>query len=208
MFVGAHMFRSPVLLSCGLIAATLIFGGLLEKKLDAPPPPVQASRATPAPIAQMPTAPQAPQVQAANRPPGNPFPNNDMQQGQGRRAGTVELRADKQGHFNAPVEINGRAFTMLVDTGATVLTLSHEDARKALLIVPTTDFKVPIQTAGGQMKVAAVKLNRVAIGPISVRDLQAYVLPPGVGAPSLLGMNFLRSLSSYEVKDNKMIMRN
>ena len=58
------------------------------------------------------------------------------------------------------------------------------------------------------MKVAAVKLNRVAIGPISVRDLQAYVLPPGVGAPSLLGMNFLRSLSSYEVKDNKMIMRN
>jgi predicted aspartyl protease len=41
-----------------------------------------------------------------------------------------------------------------------------------------------------------------------VRDLEALVLPAGTGNTSLLGMNYLRSLSSYEVKADKMIMRN
>jgi aspartyl protease family protein len=124
------------------------------------------------------------------------------------RAGSVELKADAQGHFRAPVDLNGRNVMMLVDTGATTLTLTHEDARKAALIVSAADYRHPVNTAGGAMKVAQVRIAQVAVGPITVRDLQAHVLPPGTGNMSLLGMNFLRALSSYEVKDSKMIMRN
>lgn len=205
------MFRSPILLACGLTGITLILGGILNNKLDsapAAPPPAQAqqqvARAAPAPV--MSTGPQS--APAARQPSTAAYDLQQQQQQQTRRAGTVELRAGANGHFMAPVDINGRSFNMMVDTGASVLTLSQEDARKAMLIIPSTDYKVPANTAGGVVKVAPVKLNRVSIGPIVVRDLQAYVLPPGISGPSLLGMNFLRALSSYEVRDNKMIMRN
>lgn len=204
------MLRSPVLLACGLTGITLIIGGILDKKLDPPPPPPvsapaqqQVARAAPTPV----MATGQPNTIPVRQPSSVA---NDLQQQQQptRRAGTVELRASNNGHFMAPVEINGRSFNMMVDTGASVVTLSHEDARKAMLVVPPTEYKVPANTAGGVVKVALVKLNRVSIGPIVVRDLQASVLPAGINAPSLLGMNFLRALSSYEVKDNKMIMRN
>src|SRR4051812_26128095 len=45
--------------------------------------------------------------------------------------GTVELDREADGHFYADVQVNGATLHMLVDTGATIIALSREDARSA-----------------------------------------------------------------------------
>jgi len=205
------MATSSLALAGGLVGVTLIVAGIVQSRLDQSSPIALPQQQIAAPQAVQPVtapsekpqaAPSAPQRIAA--PPVREVQNQEPQ----RRFGSVELKADETGHFHAKVDINGRSFDMLVDTGATTIALTHDDARKAAINVAPSDFRYPINTAAGVLKAARVRLTRVAIGPIMVRDLEAQILPPGTGKTSLLGMNFLRGLSSYEVKDNKMIMRN
>ena len=204
------MAASPFYLAGGILSVSLIIAGVIQSRIEQreriPDPPTQTA-ATQAPLSPPVTAPQAPADPAPQRRVAAPPPPPELQQAQ-RRYGSVELKAGTDGHFVAPVDINGRQFKMLVDTGATMLTLSYEDARKAAINVSPADFRHPVSTAGGAMKAARVKVSRVGVGPLMVRDLEALVLPAGTGTSSLLGMNYLRSLSSYEVKADRMIMRN
>lgn len=123
--------------------------------------------------------------------------------------GGVELvlfrRAD--GHFVADVAVNGVAVTMLVDTGASTLTLSYEDAGRVGLQVDQLSFSVRILTANGVSEAAPARLDRVALGPIAVNRVRALVARPGRLNESLLGIGFLSRLESYEVRGDQMILR-
>jgi len=199
-------------LAGGVVGVTLIIAGVLqttlEKRIPEQEPARQAQSAPkPPPSAAMPPSAATENPSTIQRRIAAP-PNPTEQQQPLRRISSVELKANAAGHFVAQVDVNGRQFSMLVDTGATMLTLSHDDARKAAIPVTSTDFKHSVNTAAGPLKVARVKVGRVGVGPLMGRDLEALVLPAGTGNTSLLGMNYLRSLSSYEVKADKMIMRN
>jgi aspartyl protease family protein len=123
--------------------------------------------------------------------------------------GRVEVvlfrRAD--GHFAADMTVNGVAVTMLVDTGASALTLSDEDARRVGLPVNRLAYSVRIQTANGISAAAPATLDRVALGPIALSRVRALVAQPGRLNESLLGIGFLSRLESYEVRGNRMILR-
>jgi aspartyl protease family protein len=54
---------------------------------------------------------------------------------------------------------------------------------------------------------ALVSLNEVAIGPIVRRDVRALVSEEGALGQSLLGMNFLGDLSSFEMRRDELILR-
>jgi aspartyl protease family protein len=124
---------------------------------------------------------------------------------QGERSVRIRRRGD--GHFIAKAQINGQTVPMLVDTGATSIVLKPADARAAGIDIDRLSFTVPVQTANGPAFAAAVRLRQIALGSIVVEGLDALVARPGVLQESLLGMNFLRRLRSYEFSGDFLTLR-
>ncbi len=121
--------------------------------------------------------------------------------------GKVELRAGAHGHFNASARINGRAVSVLVDTGASMVALSYEDAEHAGIFVRPGDFTAQVRTANGVAKVAPVMLDSVSIGDITMYDVRAAVSEPGRLGTTLLGMTFIGRLSRAEMRGDVLILQ-
>jgi aspartyl protease family protein len=120
---------------------------------------------------------------------------------------TVELRAGSFGHYRAPAEINGRQVEVLVDSGATLVVLSHEDAERVGLRLGAEDYSQRVSTANGVARVAPVLLDRISIGEVSVRHVEAAVSEPGKLAQSLLGMTFLGRLQRVDMRGGILILQ-
>ena len=120
---------------------------------------------------------------------------------------TTVLDGDRAGHFQAEVSIEGRRIPMMVDTGASIVALTYEDAALAGIRPFPSDFTAAISTANGQVAFAPVRLREVRVGDITVRDVAAMVAPRGRLGTSLLGMSFLKQLRSFEVVDNRLTLR-
>ena len=118
--------------------------------------------------------------------------------------GGVNLRADARGHFNAAFRINGKSFDGLVDTGASMVAINETIARRLGFGVNSLDFKYPISTANGQTMAAYLKLDRVEIGTIRVQNVDAMVLKDNALSNMLVGMSFLKQLSSFKVSGGEM----
>lgn len=116
----------------------------------------------------------------------------------------VDLPVGPGGHFRASVEINGRAVPMLVDTGASYVALSAEDADRLGVITRPSDFTITMYTANGRAKAAPVRLHAVHIDTLSVYDVDAVVAQPGAMSSSLLGMSFLRRLTRFEAQPDRL----
>jgi aspartyl protease family protein len=141
-----------------------------------------------------------PKVETAQQAEAKPAPDAPSSDG-------VELRADRRGQYEASIEINGRAVDTLVDTGATYVTLSYEDAARAGIYPRDADFTWRSQTANGTTRNAPVMLDRLQIGSIMVRNVQAVVAEPGRLHVSLLGMSFLQKLRKFEIRSGKLLLQ-
>jgi aspartyl protease family protein len=122
-------------------------------------------------------------------------------------ASTLTVSADLQGHFVVHPTLDGRRVRMLVDTGATVVALSHGDARLAGIQVASRDFTRKMFTANGTVHVAPVRIKEIRVGEIAVRDVEAVVLPEGRLHTSLLGMSFLRQIRGFEISQGRLMLR-
>lgn len=122
------------------------------------------------------------------------------------RGTTVELRAGRGGHFVTTAYLNGRPVQVMVDTGASIVALSHEDAQRAGVYVRPSDFTHRVNTANGTARIAPVTLDSVSIGDITVRDVSAAVSEPGRLQTSLLGMTFLGRLSRTEMRSGVLVL--
>jgi aspartyl protease family protein len=116
-------------------------------------------------------------------------------------AAVTEIKADERGHFITKAEIDGSDITVMVDTGASVIALSYEDADDIGLRPGSLTYDTPVMTANGQINAARVTLRRVEIDGVRVRDVAGMVLPAGSMSGSLLGMSFLSHLRSFRVED-------
>lgn len=124
-----------------------------------------------------------------------------------RVIGGVEIRANANGHFETRAEINGRNVDVMVDTGATVVALTYEDARGAGIRLDASDFKHQVSTANGTARVASITLDKVAIDDIIVRNVRAVVAEPGKLHVTLLGMSFLSRLSRAEMSRGVLLLQ-
>lgn len=115
------------------------------------------------------------------------------------------LRRAFDGHFYADTQINGSTVRMLVDTGASGIALTRDDARKAGVGISIGMPNVVGQGAGGEVKGEYVMLDRVSLGSESVASVPAVVLDGG--GMSLLGQSFLSEFASVEIKGDKMVLR-
>ncbi len=116
----------------------------------------------------------------------------------------VTLRAGGHGHFEADAEINGRPIDVMVDTGATIVALTHEDAERAGIYLRPSDYTHQVATANGIAKIAPVMIDSISIGSITVRQVQGAVSERGKLHQTLLGMSFLGRLSRVDMRSNTL----
>jgi aspartyl protease family protein len=117
----------------------------------------------------------------------------------------VSLPRSGDGHFYADVSIDGVPSRMLVDTGASVIALTGEDAR-AMGVTWSPDQVQPIgQGASGEVKGVPVTLDRVQLGNRELQSVQAVVIPEGLSI-SLLGQSFLERIGKVEISGNTMVL--
>lgn len=119
---------------------------------------------------------------------------------------TVELTASDNGHFLTAADVNGYPIDVLVDTGATTVTMTYEDAERAGIFLSPSDFTRTGRTANGSANFAPVRLSTVRIGDIVVRDVEAGVAEPGKLHVTLLGMSFISKLSRADIRDGRLIL--
>jgi len=120
---------------------------------------------------------------------------------------SMTLTADPGGHFFVDATINGNRIHMMVDTGASTVALSRDDARRIGIALQPGDFKGKVSTANGIVPVAPVMLKEVAIGEVAVADVPAVVFPDNRLQVGLLGMSFLSRLSHFEVAGGRLVLQ-
>ncbi len=117
----------------------------------------------------------------------------------------LTIRASAGGHFVIEADVDGADIRFMVDTGATEVMLTPEDAARIGFDLRARHFTRQFRTAGGVIRAAPVTLRRLRIGQLVLRDVEAWVneTPSHI---SLLGMSFLKRLDGYEVEDGKLIL--
>ncbi len=112
--------------------------------------------------------------------------------------GELVIQRSQDGHFYTLGHINGHELKFMVDTGASLVSVSEAFARKALL---RTGRSTTFRTANGERPGRIVDGVSISIGPIVVSNLQVGVgLTGGDDNEALLGQSFL---SKFDVRMGK-----
>ncbi|MDB5800890.1 MAG: hypothetical protein JWL63_1829 [Rhodocyclales bacterium] len=117
---------------------------------------------------------------------------------------SITLVADLQGHFIAAGSINGAPVTFLVDTGASSVALTTQQAKMAGIDY-TAGERGYANTANGVVQTWRVMLDKVTINGLTLQNVEGTVLPAGSNV-ALLGMTFLNRLNMSR-EGNTMILK-
>ena len=115
---------------------------------------------------------------------------------------TVRIPIASDGHFWVEAEVNGRPVRFMVDSGASITTISSDIARAAGVQIGSD--RAVVSTANGPAMVARGRAERLEIGPIERTDFPIHVIDQR--GLNLLGMNFLSSLDSWRVEGNYLVL--
>jgi len=128
----------------------------------------------------------------------------------GRLAGeadnAVVIARGMDGHFGIRANVENRPMMMMVDTGASFVTLTPEDAVAIGVNMSGLRFSMPIRTANGEIRAAPITIKKLAIGSIERKDVAALVAPPRSLDQSLLGMSFLNTLTGYAIAGDRLVL--
>jgi len=130
-------------------------------------------------------------------------PQSDTAPAVGEAASVVK---SDDGHYWAEAAVNGEEVRFLVDTGASAVALTPDDALRLGFDPKTLNYSFTVTTASGQARAAEVKLNTVAVAGAEVDNVDAYVIESGL-KQSLLGMTYLGRLSQFEATRSALILR-
>jgi len=158
----------------GLAAVAAVFGG-------------QAPSGTPVAV---PTAAMAPVRQAAE-------PSRFTAEG-------IAIARDATGQFHLDLAVNGTPTRFLIDTGADLVALTMADAERAGLPVDPGAFRPILRTASGEGLGAPVKLERLEVGQVELRDIDAVVVKDL--DTSLLGQSVLARMGRVELSGDRMVL--
>lgn len=118
---------------------------------------------------------------------------------------TASLRKEGDGHYWATARVNGVTVKFLVDTGATMISLTRRDARRIGVNTDKLVRSVDVRTASGRVKAGTVNIKKIEIDDVELQDVSAVVLEEGLEY-SLLGMSFLNRLEGWDVTPNAIVV--
>lgn len=119
--------------------------------------------------------------------------------------GQISVPRAADGHYYIMLEVNGAPVRFVVDTGASEMVLTHEDARRAGLNLDDLAYVGRAQTANGEVSIAPVWLDRVALGPVVDTNVSASVNAGDMGQ-SLLGMSYLQRFERVEISGGELVL--
>lgn len=120
--------------------------------------------------------------------------------------GQVMLIRGRDGQFDAEAMVNGEPVNFLVDTGASAVVLTQDDAVRAGIDVQGLSYNIPVATANGRTTAARVTIGVLAVGDVERQRVPAMVARPEALNTSLLGMTFLNTLWSFEIRGDRLIL--
>ncbi len=115
---------------------------------------------------------------------------------------TVKIPRDDHGMYRVKGKINQMPIDFLVDTGASMLALNANQA-KALGIPYKEGQLTMVETASGQAPAYRVQLNKVSLGQIEIKNVDALIVDGSSPKEALLGMSFLKHL---EMENSSSVM--
>jgi aspartyl protease family protein len=175
------MLRLAAIALIGAVSAAASAEAVISLARDHPGPPLrQAETAAPAVAAASDTAPATGQ------------------------AASIDKAQD--GHYWAEAAVNGQEVRFLVDTGASAVALTPDDAQRLGFEPSSLNYAFTVNTASGQARAAEVNLTTVAVAGAEVDNVQAYVIESGLKT-SLLGMSYLGRLNQFEATKTSLILR-
>ncbi|MDX3805912.1 retropepsin-like aspartic protease family protein [Bosea thiooxidans] len=124
-----------------------------------------------------------------------------------RGPATLTVAADYRGHYVVHPTIDNYRIKMMVDTGASIVALTADDARALGIKPDQKDRRMMLSTANGTVTAIRTMLREIRLGEIVIRNVDAVVMPPGALSMSLLGNSFLGKLRGYEVQTGRMVLR-
>lgn len=119
---------------------------------------------------------------------------------------SVAIERAPDGHFYADALVNGASIRFMVDTGASTIALNRADAQAAGLQFGAGEFTGTGQGVGGAVALKPVMLDRVKIGAVEARDVEAAVIDGELGV-SLLGQSWLRRVGTVSIEGDQMVLR-
>jgi aspartyl protease family protein len=180
------MLKHAAILAVAVLSALISAQGMVS---------FASARATPA------VAAQAAAVEAAAVEAAQPVEAGPPASGQ---AAQIVKAAD--GHYWAQAQVDGRWVKFLVDTGASAVALTGDDARRLGIDLAKLEYDRPVITANGPTRAATVTLGHVTVAGARVDGVQAMVVPHGLPT-SLLGMSYLGRLSRFEATRTALVLR-
>ncbi|MGB3167005.1 MAG: TIGR02281 family clan AA aspartic protease [Alteraurantiacibacter sp.] len=122
-------------------------------------------------------------------------------------AHSTALDREYDGHFYADTVVDGVPVRMLVDTGASVIALTGQDAA-ALGLYWGRDEVVPVaQGASGPVYGVTTSLSHVRVGEFEARNVEAMIIPEGLPI-SLLGQSFLSTVKTVRIEGDRLVLEN
>ncbi len=104
------------------------------------------------------------------------------------------LTPDSGGMFNISGTINGSNVRFIVDTGATLVSMNGNVAKRLGIDYKLTGKESQSYTASGKSKIYIVNLKKVKVGDIELENVRGAVHDGNFPVVTLLGMSFLGKL--------------
>ena len=123
-----------------------------------------------------------------------------MQEGTG-----ITVPRSQDGHYYLTLDVNGKSVRFIVDTGATEIVLSRNDAARIGLDVENLVYSSRAFTANGIVQTAPVRLERIGFGGIEESGIRA-VVNNGEMSESLLGMSYLNRFSTLSISNGTLTL--
>lgn len=119
--------------------------------------------------------------------------------------GVIEVPRGPDGHYHLVLTLNGKSVPFIVDTGASGIVLSQEDAARIGIDPESLVYSGSATTANGVVQTARAEVADMRLGEITDRDVTVYV-NGGVMDGSLLGMDYLQRFRRIEIEDGRLVL--
>lgn len=120
-------------------------------------------------------------------------------------ADEIVLERATDGHFYAEASVDGQPVLFLVDTGASVVALTGDDAADLGLAWQEGELREVGRGASGPVRGVSLTIDELSLGGFRGNNVPAVIIPEGLPV-SLLGQSFLSKIGNVAISDDRMVL--